>query len=186
MGLPEITLLLDLLITSLSDLPLSGIPSCFWALLLCQTGGRTLFRRAVWIIVGSKGTIDRKRGGQGTYWYQGGSYHYECKITMPEISLTYYSQIHSYLLWYVLIVRKAQNGFLPLGPYPVVVMRTWKEGKKKIKVRFRKRISILPLLKLDIPDALYSIGFRVSLSQCHVLCWPWSHISFHIFHLYIL
>lgn len=65
-GLSERTLLLDLLMTSLSDLPLSGIPSCYWALLLCQVGWRKLFSSAVRIIVGGKGTTDLKRGGQGT------------------------------------------------------------------------------------------------------------------------
>lgn len=162
---PEITFLLDLLITSLSDLPLSSIPSCSWALLLCQAGGRKLFIRAVWIIVGSQGAMDWKRGGQGAWWCQGGSCHDGCKIAMPKISLTCDSQIHSYLLWYVFIVREPQNGFPPLGPYSVVIMKTWKEGKKKRNVLFRKRISILPLLKLDISDTVYVIGFRVSLSH---------------------
>lgn len=164
---------------------LKRIPSCSWALLLCQAGGRKPFSRAVGIIVGGQGAMDWKRGGQGT-WCQVGSSHDEYKVAMPKISLTCDSQIHSHLLWYVFIVRKAQNRFPPLGPYPVVIIRTWKEGKKKEMCFSEKGSAFLSLLKLDISDALYFTGFIVSLSQCHALCCPWSHLSFHIFHLYIL
>ena len=82
-------------------------------------------------------------------------------------------------------VRKSGNGFPPLGPYLIVVMRTEKEGKKKINLLFR-RVGILQMLKLDLPDVPYSRRFRVSLSQYHVLCWSWPHISFHIVLLYIM
>lgn len=103
------------------------------------------------------------------------------EITVPQMPLSSSPQRHSYLLWEVFIARKAGNGLSPLGPYTVVAMRTWKEDKEKRNVLFRKWMGILHMLKPVIPDSLYCVGFRVSLSWCHVLCWPWSHISFRNF-----
>ena len=185
MGLSEITFLLDLLITSLSDLPVSGITSCFWALLLYQAGGRKLFSRAVWM---------NNCGRPGNHWLKKRWAGLSGGVGEGPMMMNVKLQCQKYHWAVILIftptffesfVRKSGNGFLPLGPYLIVVMRTEKESKKKINVLFRRR-GILQMLELDLSDVLYSIRFRVSVSQYHVLCWSWPHISFHIVLLYIM